>query len=254
MAKAVDLSKYNFGEKDFETINGVDCPVWQTPKYIEAKKKVIETLQSDKYKDILDTSDFWILINTYAGGKKVMYSGLIISHNGCLKINDVLPNKVNPKCFTVDKEAFRDSLIYIYCDDEVYEVGEVSKENCKNNYPYAMAYKRCFDRVVLKKSKLAYSGIYSDSEAEEFGENKSDQPKEPSKPKKQNSIITETQQIKLKESIENNKIEDSVVKNILKEYNYNGINEIETSKYPDIINKFKEEINKKKGNDANVNE
>ena len=57
MAKAVDLSKYNFGEKEFETINGVECPVWQTPKYIEAKKKVIETLQSDKYKDILDRSE-----------------------------------------------------------------------------------------------------------------------------------------------------------------------------------------------------
>ena len=31
-----------------------------------------------------------------------------------------------------------------------------------------MAYKRLFDRVVLKLSKLAYSGIYSDSESDEF--------------------------------------------------------------------------------------
>ena len=31
-----------------------------------------------------------------------------------------------------------------------------------------MAYKRLFDRVVLKLSKFAYSGIMSDSESEEF--------------------------------------------------------------------------------------
>ena len=39
--------------------------------------------------------------------------------------------------------------------DEIYEIGEVSQANCRNAYPLAMAYKRCFDRVVLKKSKLA---------------------------------------------------------------------------------------------------
>ena len=33
-----------------------------------------------------------------------------------------------------------------------------------------MAFKRLFDRVVLKQCKLAYDGIYSDSEAEEFKE------------------------------------------------------------------------------------
>ena len=33
-----------------------------------------------------------------------------------------------------------------------------------------MAFKRCFDRVVLKVSKLAYAGIYSDSEADEFSQ------------------------------------------------------------------------------------
>ena len=98
----------------------------------------------------------------------MMYSGLIISHNGCLKINDAIDNKVNPSKFTLDKEGYNKSLVFTYCDDDVYEVGEVSATNCKNEYPYAMAYKRCFDRVVLKKSQLAYSGVYSDSEAEEF--------------------------------------------------------------------------------------
>lgn len=166
--------QYNFGEKKIENIGGVDCPVWQTPKYLEAKKKVIETLESDKYKDILNESDFWILINTYANKTKAMYSGLIISHNGCLKINDTLENKVNPANFIINQNGYNNSLVIQYVDDEVCEFGEVSKDNCKNDYPYAMAYKRCFDRVVLKKCKLAYSGIYSDSEAEEFKEEPED--------------------------------------------------------------------------------
>lgn len=175
--KKEELKKYNFGEKTKENINGVECPVWQTPRYEEAKTKVIETLESEKYKGILSPSDFWILMNTYANKTKVMYSGLIISHNGCLKINDILEKPFNPKALTIDKEGYNGSLVYTYCDDDIYEVGEVSAKNCKNDYPYAMALKRCFDRVVLKKCKLAYSGVYSDSEAEEFKE-KPEEPKQ----------------------------------------------------------------------------
>lgn len=167
--------KYDFGEKKTENINGKECPVWQSPKYLEAKKKVIETLESEQYKNILSESDFWILVNTYANKTKAMYSGLIISHNGCLKINDSLKNKVNPNCFHIEKDGYNNSLVVSYVDDEICEFGEVSKDNCKNDYPYAMAYKRCFDRVVLKKCKLAYSGIYSDSEAEEFKERPEEQ-------------------------------------------------------------------------------
>ena len=166
--------EYNFGEKKTENIKGVECPVWQTPKYLEAKKKVIETLESEQYKNILNESDFWILVNTYSNKTKVMYSGLIISHNGCLKINDTLENKVNPHNFTINETGYGNSLVIQYIDDEVCEFGEVSAKNCNNEYPYAMAYKRCFDRVVLKKCKLAYSGIYSDSEAEEFKEKPED--------------------------------------------------------------------------------
>ena len=33
-----------------------------------------------------------------------------------------------------------------------------------------MALKRCMDRVILKNCKLAYAGVYSDSEADEFAE------------------------------------------------------------------------------------
>lgn len=164
---------YNFGEKKEENINGKKIPVeFHTPKYKEAKNKATELLNSDKYKGVLEPSDFWILVNTYANKTKAMYSGLIISHDGCLKINDVLEDKLRfkPECMSLDKEGYNNSLVYSYiCPEQgLYEVGEVSKDNCKNDYPYAMALKRCFDRVVLKNSRIAYSGIYSDSESDEF--------------------------------------------------------------------------------------
>ena len=171
--KVEEKKTYNFGEKKTENINGKTLPVeFITPKYKEARNKAIELLESDKYKGILETSDFWILVNTYANKTKVMYSGLIISHDGCLKINDVLDEelKFKPECMTLDKEGYNGSLVFTYnCPKRgIYEVGEVSKDNCKNDYPYAMALKRCMDRVILKNSKIAYSGIYSDSEADEF--------------------------------------------------------------------------------------
>lgn len=167
------MTKYNFGEA-----TGVD--IWKSPKYLEAKKKAIEVLESEKYKNVLSESDFWILQGKTKSGK-IAYNGLIISHNGCLKINDALDpeKKFCPDCISVDKDGYGNALVFSYCnrDQGIYEVGEVNKGNCTNAYNYAMALKRCMDRVILKNSRLAYSGIYSDSEAEEFqnkGEEKKD--------------------------------------------------------------------------------
>jgi hypothetical protein len=176
---------YNFGEKktEYNAKLGKECDVWQTPKYIEAKKKAIEAIESDTFKGVLSEADFWILMNATKSGK-MAYTGLIISHNGCLKINDVLPEdkRFKPSCMALDKDGYNGSLVYSYSNDAqgIYEVGEVSAKNCSNAYPYAMALKRCMDRVILKSCKLAYSGIYSDSEAEEF----KNEPKEESAPVK----------------------------------------------------------------------
>lgn len=158
---------YNFGEKEveYDAATKNEIPVWQSPRYKTAKDKAIEIIESKKYG--LTEGDFWILMNKTKNGK-MAYTGLIISHNGCLKINDESDNKVNPRAFTIDKEGYKNSLVYTYIDDDTYEVGEYNDTNCKNGYPYAMAFKRCFDRVVLKKSKLAYSGIYSEVEADDF--------------------------------------------------------------------------------------
>jgi len=161
--------KHNFGEQEVEKVKDgkewKEFEVWQSPKYQESKQKAIEMIDSEKYG--LTDGDFWILKNKTGTGK-IAYTGLIISHNGCLKINDNMENKVKPSCFSLDKEGYNNSLVYTYVDDDTFEVGEFSATNGKNDYPYAMAFKRCFDRVVLKKSKLAYSGIYSEVEADEF--------------------------------------------------------------------------------------
>jgi hypothetical protein len=165
------MSKYNFKEQkeEFSAKHGKKLPVWMTPNYEAAKQKAIEIIESGKYG--VKESDFWILMNA-TKNEKMAYTGLIISHNGCLKINDSLESKFNPDCVSLDKEGYNGSLVYTYCnsDQGIFEVGEVSVKNCKNEYPYAMAFKRLFDRVVLKLSKLAYNGIYSDSESEEFSQ------------------------------------------------------------------------------------
>ena len=170
--------EFNFGENEFEYINGEELEVWQSPKYRESKDKAIEMIEKGNYG--LKESDFWILKNTTKNGK-MAYTGLIISHNGCLKINEALENKVKPNCFSLDKDGYNGSLVYVYTDEDTYEVGEISPDNYKalekkqSGYPYAMAFKRCFDRVVLKKSKLAFSGIYSEVEADEFKANQAEE-------------------------------------------------------------------------------
>lgn len=159
---------YSFGEKKEE----LGLPVWKSPKYEQSKAKAIEMIESQKYG--LDEADFWILMNKAKKGDKMIYSGLIISHNGCLKINDHLEENER------FKEEYCSSPIQIgevwvmeYRDKRngLYEIGEISKTNCTNQYPFAMLLKRTFDRAVLKISKLAFYGVYSDSESEEFNNN-----------------------------------------------------------------------------------
>lgn len=240
---------YNFGEKttEFSAKDGKELPVWKSPKYETAKKAVIKMLESKEYKDILEESDFWILMNRTKTGK-MAYTGLIISHNGCLKINDTLPEelKFNPGCISYynsddTEKTYNDSLIFVYDssrlgrDDKqkIFEIGEVSSKNCTNDYPYAMALKRCMDRVILKNSKLAYSGVYSDSEAEEFTDNSNDET-----PKETKIIPATEKQLELIKNIfKDKKLE---LKNILAVMNKKKIDELTVQEASEIISNNKE--------------
>jgi len=162
----------NFGEKDTESYEGKSVSVTQTLKYQNSKKAAIKIIDEKQYD--LTEADFWILLTFNKEHTKCFYNGLIISHNGCLKINDKLDDdlKFTPECLSRSENCYNNSLIYEYNNpkQKIYEVGEINSKNCRNDYPYAMAFKRCFDRVVLKLSKLAFAGIYSEVEADEFKE------------------------------------------------------------------------------------
>lgn len=172
--------KYNFGEKqqEYSATDKKMVDVVVSPKYVETKKRVIEMLESGIYKG-LNESYFWILMNRTKQGK-MMYSGLIISHDGMKVINDNLPenNQVDPMCFTKPLKAeFGDGLYMVYQDESTFEVGEISIKNCTNAYPYAMLLKRTFDRVVKDKAKLY--GVYSEEEADEFKNKQNEVPEAP---------------------------------------------------------------------------
>ena len=113
--------KYTFNEQEEEYDSEVKdmLPVWQSSKYQQSKKKVVEMLDSGKYKG-LDETDFWILKGKTSKKDKIAYNGLIISHNGCLKINDSLDDKLKfkPSCVKENKEGYENSLVFTYCNDE----------------------------------------------------------------------------------------------------------------------------------------
>lgn len=163
---------YNFGEKKEEYIDGQNLPVWLSPKYIASKEAAISLLESKEFGSVLCESDFWILMNKTRSGK-MAYTGLIISHDALVKINAVLPEELRFKEeYCSEPSAYdyagKKGMMMIYRDkrDGMLEVGEITPDNCKNGYPFAMLFKRTFDRVVKRKANMI--GFYSDSEADEF--------------------------------------------------------------------------------------
>ena len=160
---------YTFGAQkmEYNSKAGANTKTWESPKYLEGKKKAIELIDKTEYG--LTEADFWIL-KTYSA-KTGTYAGLIISHNGCLKINDKLAAEAKfvPSCVSWVRNGAGD-LVLQYLNDKqgLLEFVEASSKNCTNAYPFAMVLKRLQDRVILKNSKIAFSGIMSEVESEEF--------------------------------------------------------------------------------------
>lgn len=215
-------------EEEYSNKQGKRIPVIQTNKYKQAKAKAIELIKDKQYG--LTTADFWKLMNESKDGK-MYYTSLIISHNGCLKINDSLADKFKPESVEIIQIGYNDELVFKYCNSEqgIFEVGEVSSKNCKNEYPYAMALKRCFDRVVLKLSKLAFDGILSDSEAE-------DEKQVIDENEVKNEKISETKVNALERAIKKYKMSKEIVDIILSNYEYKELKDIEEKNYMNIVN------------------
>ena len=162
-AEKAMMRRHCFGENQYEA--GM-CVV-MTEKYDEARLSVCRMIENTQY-GLLD-SDFWILKRQNSTGN-MEYNGLIITHAGCQKIGRHLA--IDPRGFRRIENGYSNSLVYEYIDDNTYQVGEVNSGNCSYPWPYAMAYKRCYDRVVLEKARLAEFGIFSESESDEFGKMK----------------------------------------------------------------------------------
>ena len=137
-----------------------------SPKYEEADAAVRKLIAESK--SGLAMSDFYELTRNDNGCP--VKDSIIITHAGCQKLALELPenNRVKPECFRVTANGFGGSLVYEYVDETTYQVGEVSNMNCTHPYPYAMAFKRCYDRVVLEKSAASTHGIHSREESEDF--------------------------------------------------------------------------------------
>ena len=182
---------YTFGAQkmEYNSKAGANTKTWESPKYLEGKKKAIELIDKTEYG--LTEADFWIL-KTYSA-KTITYAGLIISHNGCLKINDKLAAEAKfvPSCVSWVRNGAGD-LVLQYLNDKqgLLEFGEASIKNCTNAYPFAMVLKRLQDRVILKNSKIAFSGIMSEVESEEFKRTESPEREERAKA---DNLITEEQ-------------------------------------------------------------
>ena len=148
---------YTFGAQkmEYNSKSGANTKTWESPKFLEGKKKAVELIDKTEYG--LTEADFWIL-KTYSA-KTVTYAGLIISHNGCLKINDKLAAEAKfvPSCVSWVRNGAGD-LVLQYLNDKqgLLEFGEASIKNCTNAYPFAMVLKRLQDRVILKNSKIAF--------------------------------------------------------------------------------------------------
>ena len=156
-------ARHYFGELNAE--NGF--PVQYEAKYHTARVATCKMIEESTC-GLMD-EDFYIQKKRTPAGS-VIYSGLVISHAGCQKLAQALPdnNRVKPACFRRSENVFGGSLIYEYIDETTYQVGEVSSMNCNHPWPYAMAFKRCFDRVVLEKTALSAAGVHSVEESEDF--------------------------------------------------------------------------------------
>ena len=182
---------YTFGAQkmEYNYKAGANTKTWESPKFLEGKKKAIELIDKTEYG--LTEADFWIL-KTYSA-KTITYAGLIISHNGCLKINDKLAAEAKfvPSCVSWVRNGAGD-LVLQYLNDKqgLLEFGEASIKNCTNDYPFAMVLKRLQDRVILKNSKIAFSGIMSEVESEEFKRTESPEREEQAKA---DNLITDEQ-------------------------------------------------------------
>ena len=105
-------------------------------------------------------------------------SVLIVKHKALEKVSAHLGMWFDPP--TIIESNTEKNIVSLwvrgYIEDgkgknSAWSIGEVSPNNTRNSYPYAMAEKRAIDRVILKLLGI-HGDFYSSSEADEFEETK----------------------------------------------------------------------------------
>ena len=140
-----------------------EVPVRPLDKFLDGEKKATELIQSGRYG--LTPEDFWVHKSSSRDNSIIYYDTVCMKHTGCLKVNDSLPPEQRHDPSAQEgplDESYANGMImrYISPAQGIWEIAEVSPANLPNGaYPYAMLNKRLFDRVVLRLSKLAFSGI-----------------------------------------------------------------------------------------------
>ena len=161
------MSNLFLKEKEWSSKARAEVPVRAIGKFLEGEKQATELIQSGKYG--LTPSDFWVLKTSSKDNSVIYYTAVCMTHIGCMKVNDSLPIELRYDPSAVEgpfDESYNEGLNMYYKSPKqgIWEVAEVCKANLQNgSYPYAMLSKRLFDRVVLRLSKLAFSGIAENS-------------------------------------------------------------------------------------------
>ena len=124
----------------------------------------------------LSEDDFWVKKELSPFKDKIVYSNLILSHSGCIKVNNLQPKErqFKPGCVREGKGTQDGGVALIYSSDEqkLFKTGEASPRNSNVSFLYAVAEKRLFDRVVTALSGLYEEGVYGEDEADAFRKNR----------------------------------------------------------------------------------
>lgn len=170
----VNVNEAHFGETSqdkfwsYRDQYEYSCPTEWSPKYEEARAAAFAAIQ--KYG--LSEDDFWIKKELSNFKDKIIYVNLILSHAGCIKVNEQLPEdrQFKPSCVREAKGGQDGGVALLYSSDEqrLFKTGEASPRNSKMSYLYAAAERRLFDRVVTALSGLYENGIYGEAEADSF--------------------------------------------------------------------------------------
>tara|TARA_B100001964_G_scaffold233010_1_gene289664 strand:+ start:193 stop:708 length:516 start_codon:yes stop_codon:yes gene_type:complete len=114
----------------------------------------------------LQPEDFWQLRR---GGKTIT----IITHNACEKIAEMVSIVIQePQWLSRGKNGVWAVQVMgwkrLQPEHKIWTTGESSPDNCKTDYPVAIAEKRAKDRLILKLVNASEYGVLSESEMEEL--------------------------------------------------------------------------------------